>query len=735
MDLSADGSCPDVRKAECPTRHHTVDGLPLLLIAIDGFRPDYLDDKLIPTLKKLMDCGVNAPHMRPVYPSTTYPNLYTMVTGLYPESHGIIDGEMVDLELNETFSAYRSTLLSHAWWQGQPIWNTAVKHNKTTVAMYWPGGEAPVQGIRPTKYYIDSRTDEEPDELKLDKALRWLNGSEGVVADFVALNFRWLDNVGHRAGPDSLQVDRALVKVEYLTRRLMDSLYRQRLHKCVNIILVSDAGLSPVSASRTVTLADYLDDSTMQRITAYTGPGGRISNVYRQSHRSRSGYDVIPEDQRVEKSEILDQLRCGSPWVHVFKKSELPRRLHYAYNNRIDDIVLMPQDTWLLTRSRHWSRLKGQHGWDPSYENMQALFVGYGPSFKTGKTVEPFESIELYNLMSRLMNINPAPNNGTEGSLYPVLRHPPAFPAVPASHPLQCLFPHLDDEYQQRANVSFSGCSCGNATVRDWDLQLNISVEERLQLRHQHVRSGIPVSHRTFCILHQTDFLTAYSPSLKTPLWTAFLLDNHQANVSQESGCLRPDVRLNSSSQPQCGDLPQRAAPDDITPAYLFPPEFSSSNVTVTDTLILSNVVAMYQGFKTGIWSDLMQLIHEWTEAAVSMQVIVGPVFDYDMDGRMDENITRFVENSTVPVPSHYFLVALRCGTLNCTDATYHQQAFILPHVSNVTNCMSSRTYLADNLARIRDIELLTGLQFLTDIDTGEAVLTRTQIPQALWPV
>lgn len=204
-------------------------------------------------------------------------------------------------------------------------------------------------------------------------------------------------------------------------------------------------------------------------------------------------------------------------------------------------------------------------------------------------------------------------------------------------------------------------------------------------------------------------------------------------------GCARPDVRLDQSEQINtCYYM--SLTQQNITRASMFEPAFSTSNVSVTDTWVWTNGGPMLTGFLEGIWQHLLMRVKGWVTQYGTLNVVSGPIFDYNYDGVADtiEDIQKNADGGiNVSVPTHYYMVLLRCShsnPVNCTDMDYDAQSFILPHLPNVTNCMTEDAYLLENTARIRDIELLTGMQLLVANTTHSAILSRTYIPHTLWP-
>lgn len=731
------GDCPPLDAAVCPPSYQTP---PLLLISLDGYRSDYLKKKLSPVLDRLNRCGVSTPYMKSIYPTLTFPNHHTISTGLYPESHGIIDNSMYDLKLKQSFYLGSPNAMNPKWWFGEPIWNTLGKNSKDAMTFFWPGSDVEIGGRRPTEYVVYDGS--VPYSVRVDTVLKWLNGSaNGVYPELVVLYLSKVDEAGHEGGSGSFQVDEAIEAVDKALQQLMDGIYRLKMHQCINMIVVSDHGMSDISCSRSVEIKDFFSEETMSKMYVYPGAAGRISNEYA---RPNDDYIHIPKADQVPLNHIIDTLKCVSSNMVALNKLDMPRRHHYINQDRIDDVLLVMADTWLMSGTSPWCPIKGQHGWDPEYYSMQALFIGYGPYFKDRTEVETFENIELYNLMANLTGVPPAPNNGTEGSLYHLLRKNVAPPSPePGLDYMTCSFPVDDNDYQQRANLTITGCQCSESSsqIKIFDSRLNLTSSQGDNLETIHLSHGIPARNYndSVCVLHHSDFVSGFSHQLKMPVWSSFNLTSAQVSSSKPTSinCTRPDVRLSLDEQNTCADY-QKLSENGTVPVFLFPPEWSSSSDSVPDTMLLSNQVPMHESFITDVWSLLINYFANLTKSSGHLQVVFGPIFDYDGNGLQDDFASLVTKNKEdILIPSHYFAIALRCRNVtgDCSDMNYDPLTFILPHWDNSRseNCLSMDQFLRQNVARIRDVELLSGFRFLTQNPTQISIQRRVQTPEKLW--
>ena len=126
----------------------------LVLVSLDGFRWDYQDLYNTPALDRIAADGVRAERMIPVFPTLTFPNHYSIATGLYPAHHGLIDNTFPNDDLSDWYSIRRREAVQDgAWYAGEPVWVAAEKAGMVTAAYYFVGTEADIQGIPMTYWH------------------------------------------------------------------------------------------------------------------------------------------------------------------------------------------------------------------------------------------------------------------------------------------------------------------------------------------------------------------------------------------------------------------------------------------------------------------------------------------------------------------------------------------------------------------------------------------------------
>jgi predicted AlkP superfamily pyrophosphatase or phosphodiesterase len=402
-------SGPDSNPARAtrPAATHAPDSV--LLVSLDGFRADYLDLGITPNLSRIARQGVRARWMTPSYPTLTFPNHYSMVTGLVPDHHGIVHNTMRDAALGGFKLADRKAVGDGRWWGGEPIWVSAEKAGLPSATLYWPGSEAEISGVRPTRWsqYREGHT--RPLDARVDTVLGWLSEPEATRPRIATLYFETVDHDSHADGPDSPQAHAAVRAVDAAIGRLLDGLVARGIAEHVNLVVVSDHGMATVPRSQLMAVEDVVakEEATVvtigQVITIAPNPGHE-ARVERKLLGKHDGYDC-------------------------WRKGELPARWRYGSHPRIPPIVCQMHEGWDMlpreTIAKRTAMTRGSHGYDPALPSMRALFVASGPAFRRGVTLQPFANVDVYPLLARLLGIQPAPSHGDIASLLPALRTTP----------------------------------------------------------------------------------------------------------------------------------------------------------------------------------------------------------------------------------------------------------------------------------------------------------------------
>jgi len=394
--LAACASTPPADRAASSQRS-------VLLVSLDGFRADDLDLGITPNLARIAREGVRARWMTPSYPSLTFPNHYSIVTGLVPDHHGIVHNTMRDPALGGFKLSDRAAVGDGRWWGGEPIWVGAEKAGLRSATLFWPGSEAEIAGMRPTRWHpFDEKM---PLDVRVDIVVGWLSELEATRPRIATLYFETIDHESHAYGPDSPQAHAAIRAVDAAIGRLLDGLAARGRLDDTDLIVVSDHGMAMVPPDNLVAVEDM---ATLEEATVVT-----IGQVV----------TVVPKPGH--EAAVERKLLGAHPQYDCWRKGELPARWRYGTHPRIPPIVCQMHEGWdALPREAIAKRPphdRGSHGYDPELPSMRALFLARGPGFRRGVVIEPFDNVDVYPLLVRLLGIAPAANDGDAGTWSTVL--------------------------------------------------------------------------------------------------------------------------------------------------------------------------------------------------------------------------------------------------------------------------------------------------------------------------
>lgn len=369
---------------------------PVMLVSIDGFRADYIDRGLTPNLATMAREGAHAPYMVPSFPSLTFPNHYTLVTGRVPDRNGIVNNTMRDPALGKFSLSNRDATSDGRWWaEAEPIWVTAQKHGLHTATMFWPGTEASIHGVRPDHWvpFDDDLTARQ----RVDKLLSWID-EPGPKPAFDTLYFDDIDHAGHEAGPDSPQVDAALRTVDDALGYLIGQLRRRGLYDTMNIVVLSDHGMANVPVGNIVFADEETDLNALDAVSF-----GVVST-----------FNLKPG---VDTSRAVARLLGPHQHMRCYRKEDLPARLDYGKNPRVPAFLCLADTGWAIIShealaKRTMPMSRGEHGYDNLDPAMRALFVAHGPAFAHGASIAPFPNVDVYPLLAHLLDLQPLPNDG-----------------------------------------------------------------------------------------------------------------------------------------------------------------------------------------------------------------------------------------------------------------------------------------------------------------------------------
>jgi predicted AlkP superfamily pyrophosphatase or phosphodiesterase len=378
---------------------------PVILVGIDGFRADYLDRGVTPTLSRLAAEGVRAEGgMRPSFPSVTFPNFYTLVTGLHPDRHGLVYNMMRDPDLpDRTFTLRdRAEVMDRVWYDAaEPIWVTAEKAGLRTATLFWPGSEAAIGGVRPTYWLPFEQT--VPSLARVNILLGWFTLPIEERPRLATLYFDIVDSAGHRYGPGAPETDAALTEADAAVAALLAGLEARGIE--ADLVIVADHGMAPVSGERVVFLDDRIDVSAVRGSTE-----GPVASL-----------DPLPG----REAEVEAALLGAGEHMACWRKAEIPERLAYGRNPRIPAIVCLAETGWLIgsrARTDPANIRGGAHGYDNAAPEMRALFIGHGPSFAPGTRLTEMDSVDVQPLLGRLLGLTVPAGDGREQDTAHIVR-------------------------------------------------------------------------------------------------------------------------------------------------------------------------------------------------------------------------------------------------------------------------------------------------------------------------
>ncbi|NMC39667.1 MAG: alkaline phosphatase family protein [Bacteroidales bacterium] len=379
-----------------------IPGSYVVLVSMDAFRWDYSDIYKTPNLDKMAAGGVKADRLISSFPTNTFPNHYSIATGLYPDNHGIVNNTFFAPDLGLLYRiGDRSAVENPAFYKGEPVWVTAQKQGLIAASFYWVGSEAPVAGMHP--YYWKKYDESISYGDRIDSVVKWLGYPVEKRPGLITLYFDEPDATSHDYGPVSPETGGIVSLLDSLIGVLQLKLSLLPHAKKINLIVLSDHGMAEVSSDRYINLREIV-------------PPRMIRNFY-------GGNPVIMIDPAEGKKDSILFLINRTEGVRAWTKETLPERWHYGKNPRINEIVAVADSSWYLaTRPPAGKFRGGAHGYDNRNPDMYGIFYATGPAFKKGFRTEELNNVDIYNLVCRILKIKPAPNDGDISHIKPLLK-------------------------------------------------------------------------------------------------------------------------------------------------------------------------------------------------------------------------------------------------------------------------------------------------------------------------
>ncbi|MGC9342659.1 MAG: ectonucleotide pyrophosphatase/phosphodiesterase [Bacteroidales bacterium] len=387
-------SCSNSRKAE--------DQPIVIMLSLDGFRWDYPDIYETPNLDKMAAEGVKANSLVPSFPTKTFPNHYSIATGLYPDHHGLVNNTYMDPERAEIFRLGDRAKVEDAYYYGgEPIWVTAEKQGIPTASFFWVGSEAPIQDIQPGIWKkFDSSI---PFETRMDSVLSWIDLPAKKRPRLITWYMEEPDHVGHDFGPVSEKTGQVISYLDSLLGVFIERLYSKDLDQEINFIVLSDHGMGETKGNMYIDIDANLKAEWIQYILGYNPV------IF-----------IEPEDGYADSVlMVLNKEENLSAW----KKSDLPEHLNYGNNPRISEIVVAADSGWSIgTDDIPDFEIGGAHGYDYRNKDMHAIFYAMGPAFKKAHSHPSFYNVDIYLLLADILNLEPAETDGNQQRIVGMLK-------------------------------------------------------------------------------------------------------------------------------------------------------------------------------------------------------------------------------------------------------------------------------------------------------------------------
>ncbi len=384
----------------------------VVLVSFDGFRYDYVEHYNPPNFKFFIARGSRTEALIPSFPSKTFPNHYTIVTGLYPGNHGLVDNTFYDRDRDVFYRMNNAELVTDSYFYGGvPLWELAKRNQIKSASFFWPGSEMKAEARRPD--YYRTYDDNYSNDSRVDQVIDWLMLPDAERPHFITLYFSLVDHAGHNFGPLSTQTREAVLKVDSLLGKLMKGIESTRLP--VNVLLVSDHGMYELTVSEENSI--FIDE-----LVNRNDPSVKLTNGGTQAHL------YVSDNNKIDSMFAILKKQEGS--YTVIKKTEFPSRWHYQHD-RVGDLIMQVRPGFYIregSRERFLKSAKigskaGGHGYDPdATTDVNGIFYAQGPNIKSGIIIPPFQNIHIYPLIAKILGLPIPKIDGTPDVLDKIYR-------------------------------------------------------------------------------------------------------------------------------------------------------------------------------------------------------------------------------------------------------------------------------------------------------------------------
>jgi len=359
----------------------------LIIISLDGFRWDYPYIYKLPILDSVAKNGVKAKSLKSCFPTVTFPNHYSIITGLYPDEHGIVQNQFYDKYLNSNFKIGNNSAVSDGrFYGGEPLWTTAEKQGLKTATFYWVGSEAEIKGIRPS--YWKNYENTIPFNQRVDTIINWLQLHDSIRPHLILFYLPEPDAISHEYGTISKQTQSMVNHLDSIVGVLIRKVSHLPIAAKMNYIILSDHGMSDLDTNKQIVLENHIKPEWVNNYYGYNP----TYNIAAKENCTDSIYKTLKKIKHLK----------------VWKHGKLPKRLNYGKNQRIADIVIVAEKGWSIAPKQGKKNFGGAHGYDNSEKDMHGIFYALGPAFKKGYSFNTFENLYIYFIATKVLNIQPA---------------------------------------------------------------------------------------------------------------------------------------------------------------------------------------------------------------------------------------------------------------------------------------------------------------------------------------
>lgn len=363
----------------------------VVILSMDGFRWDYTEKVATPNFDRIAKLGVKAEALIPSFPTKTFPNHYSIATGLYPDHHGIVLNSFYDEEMDRYYEiADRVAVEDGAFYGGEPLWVTAEKQGIKTASYFWVGSESEIAGYRPS--YWKKYDHDFPYRQRIDSVINWLQKPEESRPGLILWYFDEPDHTGHDTGPDSHELNEKIVELDKHLGYFLDQVEQLPIAEKINIIVTSDHGMCNISDDRKVLITDYVDVNWIAELQGYN-----------------PNFNIKAKEGCIDS--IYNAL-VGIEGLSIWKSTDVPEYLNYGSHIRTLDLVLVADSSWSVVVEPETNVGNGAHGFDNTNTTMFAIFYAFGPAFKSDYTAPKFNNVDIYPLICEILELDPAPVDG-----------------------------------------------------------------------------------------------------------------------------------------------------------------------------------------------------------------------------------------------------------------------------------------------------------------------------------